>query len=314
MPVIAAVDIGANAMRLLVGSVDRNRRIEAIERGREPVRLGHDTFLKGSISEQTTRRALDALYRFRKTMEKHGVARSKIVATSALREASNRDAFVAQIARELGMDIAVIGAEEEARLIHLAVRDKIETQKKLALLVDIGGGSVEITLASDGQIASTASFSLGAVRLMCMLKENNRDEREFHQMVHEYVGALRKHLKKEIGSQKIDLCVGTGGNIESLGDLRKRLLGKDTDAMIDADELNVLVRKLQGASLEDRIREMGLRPDRADAIVPASIVLQRIVKHADVREIAVPHVGVREGLLLDMWANLYDSQSSLHRE
>ena len=189
----------------------------------------------------------------------------------------------------------------------------METQKKLALLVDIGGGSVEITLAFDEQIVSTTSFALGAVRLMCVLK-NSLDETSFNQLVREYVGSMRKHLKKEIGSQKLDLCIGTGGNIESLGDLCKDLLGKDTDSIIGADELNALVKKLQSTSFEYRMREMGLRPDRADVIVPAAIVLQRIVRQAAVDKIMVPRVGVKEGLLLDMWTGFYDDKSSFHHK
>lgn len=314
MPAIAAIDVGANAMRLVVGNVDRDRRLEVIERSREPVRLGQDVFTSGSISEPSIERAMEALGRFRKVMENHGVVRSKAVATSALREAANRDLFIDRITRALGLDIAVIGAEEEARLIHLAVSDKIDLRRKLALLVDIGGGSVEVTLVSDGRVISTASFAIGAVRLMRVLEEKNRDERQFNQLVHEYVGAMQKHLKKEIGAQKIDLCIGTGGNIESLGDLRKDLLGQDANTLITADDLDTLVKKLQHTTFENRIQEMGLRPDRADVIVPAAIVLQRIVRHAGVHDLIVPHVGLKEGLLLDMWAELYGEKSDLHRE
>lgn len=314
MTAIAAIDIGSNAMRLIIGQVNQNKRLDVIERSREPVRLGHDTFTTGLISKQSIERAVDALSLFRKSMEKHGVIHSKIVATSALREASNRDYFVAQIDELLKMKVAVIGAEEEARLIHLAVSNEVETQKKLALLIDIGGGSVEITLASNRQVLSTASFAIGTVRLMCLLKDKSRDENQFNQLVHEYVRSMRSHLKKEIGERKIDLCIGTGGNIESLGDLRKNLLGKDTDSVMAIDELNLLVRKLRNSSFDDRIQEMGLRPDRADVIVPAAIVLQRIVKQAGVTEIAVPHVGVREGLLIDMCADLYADKHRLNRE
>lgn len=314
MPAIAGIDIGSNALRLIVANIDQSRRLEVLERVREPVRLGQEVFSQGVISEPMIDRALKSLEKFAELMKRYGVVRSKAVATSALREAANRGQFVERVKNRLGIEIIIIGEEEEARLIHRAVCDKVDIQHKLALLVDIGGGSVEVTLASEGRIISTASFNIGTVRLMCELKGKNPDEREFNQMVHEYVGGLKKHLKKEIGSQKIDICVGTGGNIESIGDMAKELLGADTITVISLEHISTLMKKLQNTPYETRIREMGLRPDRADVIVPAAIVLQRIVKQAEVDEILVPGVGVREGVLLDLWGELYAGGGGIARE
>ncbi len=315
MPAIAAVDIGANGMRMIVGNIDKDNRLDAIEWFREPVRLGQDAFgAAGVLSEQVIDRGIETLGRFRDMMGKYGVVRSKIVATSALREAKNRDVFVARASKELGMDIIIIGAEEEARLIHLAVHDKLQAKKKMSLLVDIGGGSVEITLAADGQVLSTVSYAIGTVRLMCELGGKNHDEGDFNQLVHEYARSLRKQLKKEIGEKKIDLCVGTGGNIECMGDLRRELLSKDSNSVISVDELNAIVKKLRDSSYSERVGRMGLRPDRADVIVPAAIVLQRIVKQSGASEITVPHVGLKDGLLLDIRNGLYgDKNDSVHR-
>lgn len=314
MPVIAGIDIGSNAMRLVIGNVDHCQRLNVIECSREPVRLGHDTFTIGAISERSIGLAIDTLSRFRKSMERYGVVWSRVVATSAIREAANRESFVEKVNKSLGMKIVVIGAEEEARLIHLAVSDKIDTQKKRVLLIDIGGGSVEITLVNDGQIVSTESLAIGTVRLMCLLKDKSRDEQEFNQLVHEYVRSMRNHLLTVFGAPKIDVCVGTGGNLESLGDLRKNLLGKENNTVISAEEINTLVKKLRNTTYEERTKEMGLRPDRADVIVPASIVLQRIVKLAGVSEVSVPGVGVKEGILLDIGSDLYGNKNNFHAE
>lgn len=314
MPAIAGIDIGSNALRLIVASVDQHRRMEVLERLREPVRLGQDVFTQGVISEPSIERALKSLERFAGVMNRHGVVRSKVVATSALRDAANREQFTDRVKRQLGIEISVIGAEEEARLIHSAVCEKVETGQKLALLVDIGGGSVEVTLTSDRRIISTVSFDIGVVRLMCELRGKKLDEREFNQMVHEYVGGLKKDLKKAIGQQKVDIFAGTGGNIESIGDLCKDLLGNGTNEVIPVESLNTLVKKLQSSSYEARIREMGLRPDRADVIVPAAIILQWIAKQAEISEILAPGVGVRDGLLIDVWAELYAGEKEIARE
>jgi exopolyphosphatase/guanosine-5'-triphosphate,3'-diphosphate pyrophosphatase len=314
MPTIAAIDVGSNAIRLAIGSVDGHRRLGLLESLREPVRLGQDVFTQGLISEETTERAIEAFLKFRQLMDQHGVKHSRAVATSALREAFNRDLFIDQVAQATGIEICVIGPEEEARLIHLAVTDTINLKNKLAMLVDVGGGSVEITLASNGHILSTGSFNMGTVRLLQKLEEKKLGERHFNVLVREYVDATKKRLKKEIGNQKIDLCIGTGGNLEALGDLRQELLGKDRNSLIAEEELDALVKHLQGLSYEERIQKLRLRPDRADVIVPAAIVLQKVLKQAGVNEVLIPHVGLKDGLLLDIVAELYDDRKPLRRD
>lgn len=313
MPTLAAIDVGTNALRLVIGSVDGERKLTLVENIRDPVRLGQDVFTKGSISEETIDRAVEAFVRFKAAIDQHSAKWTKAVATSATREAFNKEIFLDRIAQASGIEIEVIGPEEEARLIHLAVADAVNLKGKLAMLVDIGGGSAEITLASNGNIISTESFRMGAVRLLQVLEEKKRGERHFNQLVREYVDAAQRRIRKEIGEKKIDLCVGTGGNIESLGQLRREVFNKERETTISRDELDALVKKLQGMTFEERIQQLRLRPDRADVIVPAAIVLQKIVKLADVDEVEIPGVGLKDGLLLDMIAELYGEQKHLHR-
>ena len=314
MPTLAAIDVGSNAIRLLVGTLDAERKLTIVESIRDPVRLGQDVFTKGSISEETIDRAVDAFVRFKKLIEQHGAKWSKAVATSAAREALNRDLFLDRVAQASGIEINVIGPEEEARLIHLAVAEKINLKNKLALLVDIGGGSAEITLASNDQIMSTESFKMGAVRLLQVLEEKRHGERHFNQLVREYADAAQKRIKKEIGSAKIDICAGTGGNIESLGELRKELFNKEKNSVISADELETLVKKLQGMTFEERIQQLHLRPDRADVIVPAAIVVQKVMKQAGVDELQIPNVGLKDGLLIDMIQELFGEKKAAYRD
>jgi exopolyphosphatase / guanosine-5'-triphosphate,3'-diphosphate pyrophosphatase len=314
MPTIAAIDVGTNAMRLVVGSINNNHRIELLENIREPVRLGKDVFAKGLISEETTERALEALQKFKRLIEQYGVEHVKAVATSATREALNSDIFVDRIAQATGIEITAIGAEEEARLILLAVADRVNLRNKRAILIDIGGGSIEVTLVSDGNILAMVSFNMGTVRLLQKLEQEKVGEQRFNQLVHEYADATRKWLETRIGEHKLDLCIVTGGNAEALGDLRKRLFGKDSQFVIARQELDALVDTLQGMSFAERIQELRLRPDRADVIVPASIVLQTIVRQAGIDQVLVPNVGLKDGVLLDIVQELYDQKHRLHRD
>jgi exopolyphosphatase/guanosine-5'-triphosphate,3'-diphosphate pyrophosphatase len=185
---------------------------------------------------------------------------------------------------------------------------------KRAILIDIGGGSVEVTLVSDGSIQATVSFNMGTVRLLQKLEQERVGEPRFNQLVREYADATRKWLESRIGQQKLDLCVATGGNAEALGDLRKRLLSKDSQYVITRPDLDALVDKLLSMSFAERIQELRLRPDRADVIVPASIVLQTIVQQAGVEQVLVPNVGLKDGLLLDIVQDLYDQKARLRRD
>jgi exopolyphosphatase/guanosine-5'-triphosphate,3'-diphosphate pyrophosphatase len=252
--------------------------------------------------------------KFRALMNRYGVVAHKTVATSALRDAKNRDHFVEKIKRNVGLEVNVIGGEEEARLINLAVQDKVETRNKTALLIEIGGGSVEVTLTEGEKVVSTVSFDIGTVRLLCELKGKKTDDKEFAQLAIEYIGGLKKDFKKAIGQEKIDLCVGTGGNIEAMATLSKELFGGNSNGTLSVQNLGALVKKLQAATYEERISEMGLRPDRADVILPAAIVLWRLARIAEVEEIRVPFVGLRDGVLLDVWGGLYAGEKGVPRE
>ncbi len=312
MPALAAIDVGSNAIRLIVGTVSNDRNLHIKENIREPVRLGQDVFTKGTITEETIEKACDAFMKFRTIIDAYEVKWTKAVATSATREAQNRELFIDRILQVSGIEISVISGEEEARLIHSAVTTKIPLRKIRAMLIDIGGGSAEITLTADGQIISTESYKMGTVRLLQLLGGKKQGEKQFNQLVREYVDATQKRMKKELGKEKIDLCVGTGGNIEALGELRRQLFDKDRTELT-IEELDQLVKKLVSMTYEERVQQLLLRPDRADVIVPASIVLQKVTKQAGVDEIKIPAVGLKDGVLLDMVEELYGEKRTSSR-
>jgi exopolyphosphatase/guanosine-5'-triphosphate,3'-diphosphate pyrophosphatase len=312
MPTIAAIDVGSNAIRLAIANVTADGQFQTLYNVREPVRLGQDVFTKGSISAQTIDRTLQAFTDFNQKIKERAVTHVKAIGTSALREATNRDSVLRSVAKATGIEISIIGGEEEARLIHQAVKQSVNLKNKVALLVDIGGGSVEVVLADDTTVLCAESYSMGSVRLLKILG-GKAGEEKFHQLVTEYVDATQRRLKQEIGNQKIDICIGTGGSIESLGDLRRELFDKNSNQKILADELKSLVKKLRGMTVEQRIQEFRLRPDRADVIVPAAIVLQKIVQEAGVQEVIIPGIGLKDGVLLEGIAELRDKEKRSYR-
>ncbi len=314
MPTIAAIDIGSNALRLAIASIDGDQRMTMLQNLREPVRLGQDLFSTGVISDTALNQAAEAFRGFGEIIHRNEVNVTRAVGTSALREAMNRDMFLDRILQSSGIDISIIGTEEEARLIHLAVAEAVTLKNRMAMLIDIGGGSTEITLSADGNIISTESYRMGAVRLLQMLQGKRQTERHFTQLVREYVDATQERLRREIGGKKIKVCIGTGGNIETLGSLRQELLGKDRDSLLFPEELDTLIRKLQALSYEDRVQQLRLRPDRADVIVPASIILQRVTSVAGIEEIVIPKVGLKDGVLIDVVNELYGKKRPAYRD
>ncbi len=306
MQKIAAIDAGSNAMRMVVGNVNEDWQVEPIENIRLPVRLGRDAFTTGTFEERTIEHAVDAFRHFRRVAKEFDVVQMRAVATSAMREANNGDILIDRIERTSGIYVEVIGGAEEARLIHLAVADTIRLSGKRAVLIDIGGGSVEVTLSENGNILSTESYNMGTVRLLHKLdsgkapSSGSAGKHPFGRLVREYAEAARRRIDRELGDARVDLCVGTGGNVEDLGRLRQRVLDKPNADAIAVGELEKLTDKLSAMSVSERISRLKLKPDRADVIIPAAIVLQIIAHEAHVRQITIPGVGLKDGVLLEV--------------
>ncbi len=294
-------------MRMVVGNINEAWEVEPIENIRLPVRLGQDVFTTGVLEEKTIQQAVDAFLHFRRVARDFGVDQIRAIGTSAMREADNGDILLDRIARTSGIEVEIISGAEEARLIHLAVARVIPLDEKRAILVDIGGGSVEVTLSENGNILSTESYNMGTVRLLNKLdggKEtvvhSNGSKHRFSLLVREYAEAARRRIDREIGDSHIDLCVGTGGNVEDLGRLGERILKDSRPGQIGVRDLERLIERLSALTVKERMTKLKLRPDRADVILPAAIVLHIIAHEAHVRHVTIPGVGLKDGVLLEM--------------
>jgi exopolyphosphatase/guanosine-5'-triphosphate,3'-diphosphate pyrophosphatase len=309
---VAAIDVGSNAMRLIIANVNRAGEVHPVLSLREPVRLGKDAFTIGYLTEETAERAIEAFHRFKAKIDEHGARDVRAVATSALREARNKDVFVDRVSHETGLDLQVIGGEEEARLVTLAVARALDLRGRLAMLIDIGGGSVEVTLLKDGDIFATESFRMGTVRLIERFRREGTSQEVFHRQVREYIDVSHVWLEDKLGGAKVDLVVGTGGNCEALADLAMTLGSAPTT--VSRDHLDQLCEYLLGATYEERMQRFGLRPDRADVIVPAALVLQQLLGQARVERLHVPRVGLKDGLLADTVPELLAQKRDMHRD
>jgi len=298
----AAIDIGSNAMRMRVAAVGEEGKIKVIFAHREAVRLGQDAFTTGVFSEETMVRTENAFANFSTYLDRYPIEKLRITGTSALRDASNSDVMIARIRDRFNMNIEIISGDEEGSLIHHAIYQRLpKIRKKRVLLIDIGGGSVEISLCVRGTIVALESFRMGTVRLLNLFHAADNPE-AFHHLLHEYIATMRNKVQQEIALHKIDCCIGTGGNIECLAELAVTLLEQDHDDSIDYLALDQICERLEAMPYQARIDRLKLRPDRADVIVPAALVVKSMMELVGDVPLLVPGVGLAEGVLVDLLA------------
>ena len=298
---VACVDMGSNAIRFLAAEFLSENEYEVLAGERAPVRLGHGVYLSGRLEASAMDGAVEALTRFRRSMDELGIEHYRAVATSAVRESSNKDAFIARVLDESGLRLEAISGSEEARLVHLAVARRVPLGNRTWLLVDLGGGSVEVSLVDQNGTYWSESHTMGSVRLLEELTEAGTDPGRFRRLLAEYISVLKVPAMPE-GSQLAGY-LATGGNIETLAKL-----GGFPDELsvshLPVDTLRAIIEQLALLSYRERVDQLGLREDRADVILPAAMVYERLADLAGADEIQVPHVGIKEGILYDLVSQL----------
>ena len=285
----AAIDIGSNAMRLLVTNIveqkDKPTQFNKSSLVRVPIRLGQDAFTVGEISEESIDRMIDAMKAFKLLMKVHKVERYKACATSAMREAYNGKDIVELIKRKADIKIDIIDGKMEAAIIAASDLKHFINKDKTYLYVDVGGGSTEFSLFNDGKIVASKSFKNGTVRLL-----NN--------MVNDIVWTeIEKWIKNATAEYDNITLIGSGGNINKLFKLSE----KHQDTPLSYVYLNAQYQKLNAMTYEERISEMGLNPDRADVIIPATRIYLNAMKWSGARQIYVPKIGLSDGIVKAMY-------------
>lgn len=320
-PRYGVVDIGSNAIRMQVVEVREGAaKPVVLDTRREPVRLGQDVFLTGSIPEASLARAVEALRSFRVGCNRWQVRGIRAVATSAVREATNRDEIVRRVKDRAGISMEVISGTEEAYLLVKGVEGRLDLSEGRSMLVDVGGGSVEVTLVENGQIVVSESYRLGAVRLLEALRGDARaaEGTDFLGLLDQYVGSLDRRIADRLGTGRIDRFVATGGNIETLGDLAAREEPLRQEEGVDSLPRKVLadwIQQLARLSFAERVEVLGLGPDRADVVLPAAVVYYRLAAAARVDRLLIPRVGLRDGLVSEVVAgHLETTQAADRRE
>jgi exopolyphosphatase/guanosine-5'-triphosphate,3'-diphosphate pyrophosphatase len=298
---VAAIDVGSNAIRYVIAEVSKTGAYLEVESERIGVRLGKDVFTKSrTLTAATMDAGVGALSRVRRRIDDLGIAHYRAIATSAVRESRNGAEFVDRVRRESGINLEAISGSEEAKLIWLAVNNRMNLSSSRWFLMDLGGGSVEVSVVDRENILWTESHTLGSVRLLQAFSENGASlsGEDYRELLERYVHTLK--VPRAIAEWKPAGAIATGGNIETLADLAKAPRDRRGVAVLRLSALRKVIEKLASLTFEERVQKLGLRVDRADVILPAAVVYERVADLAGASEILVPRVGLKEGLVLDL--------------
>ncbi|WP_299892252.1 rod shape-determining protein [uncultured Lacinutrix sp.] len=295
----AAIDIGSNAVRLLITNIieekDKSVSFKKSSLVRVPIRLGADVFLNNKISDQNTERMLDTMLAFKLLMKSHKVYKFKACATSAMREADNGKAVAQKILEQTGIPIDIIEGQEEAAIIAATDLHTFIDNSKTYLYVDVGGGSTEFSVIHNGKKVASKSFKIGTVRLLNDVVKNQ----------------TWKELEQWIGSKtktydKIEV-IGSGGNINKIFKISGKAIGKPLTYFYLTSYYNML----QSYSYEERITKLGLNQDRADVIIPATRIYLSAMKWCGAKDIYVPKIGLADGIIKSMYNDTVLSHTQL---
>ena len=283
----AAIDIGSNAVRMLITNVIKMEGSVYLRKNsliRVPIRLGEDSFISGEISKKNKNRLIDSIKAFKLLMEVHNVKNYLAYATSALREATNGQKVVKEIKKKSDISIELIdGAKEAAIISNTNIFDQVSIEKTF-LYIDVGGGSTEFSVLRKGKRICSKSFKIGTVRLL-------------NELVSQQVWlSIEKWIKTNLkGYNKIYL-LGTGGNINKL----HKMAGLKDDKPITYLILNALYKKLAAFTYQQRIVKLGLNPDRSDVILPAMEIYIKALRWSRSKVIYVPKVGLSDGMIREI--------------
>jgi exopolyphosphatase / guanosine-5'-triphosphate,3'-diphosphate pyrophosphatase len=280
----AAIDIGSNAVRLLIADIIENKGSVSFKKNtliRVPLRLGDDAFLDHHLSERKTAELLKTMRAFGDLMDVYKVTDYLAFATSAMREAKNGSEVVKLIKDEAKLNIEIIEGQKEAGIIYASHIEQNIDKSKNYLYIDVGGGSTELSMFSAGEMWASKSFNIGTIRML-----DNQDTEETWNEMKDFIRDNTRQFKLISG-------IGTGGNINKLYKLSEE---KDK-APLSFGKLKSLYNYLSSFSLKDRINVLGLNQDRADVIIPACEVYMTVMKCANIKNIYVPTAGLVDGII-----------------
>ncbi len=310
----AVIDVGSNAMRWQIAAVDHPKHYRIVAQDRQPVRLGQQVFQTGKLNAQAVDAALRVLKDFRSAADRYRVKAIRAVGTSALREASDSRKFINR-ARAGGIPLEVLSEQDEARLISVGIMSGLRFHLPLGLFLDIGGGSVELTVADPSNTFCLFSLPLGAVRLTERFLTVDPPRRKELKNLGEHIQAQLKAVARRIQKEKFTMAFGSGGTVTALAETDTRVGGaaKDTSLIVlRRQRLRALLDLLIARPTAERAQMISGDPKRADIIIAGGIVLHEIMSAVELEYLFVSRRGLRDGLMVDLLQRSYRGSGAWH--
>jgi exopolyphosphatase/guanosine-5'-triphosphate,3'-diphosphate pyrophosphatase len=297
------VDIGASAIRLLVAEAPPGQAVRVLEEASRGVLLGKDTFTHGRLGSATIEATLKALEGFRRVMDGYGVARYRAVATSAVREAQNRDAFIDRVRLRTGIDVEVIDGSEENRLTYMAVRAQLRDHPALVsgntLLVEVGGGSADISFLRKGQPVQSGTYPLGSIRMRQMVASWHGAQEQLTRLVRRHTHNVVEDIRRELPLAEVEHFVALGGDVRFAAEQMQRepLLGLP---VLAREPFVAFCDQAVAYDVEQLVEQYHLAQADAETLVPALLAYRELLLETPATEVIVPDASLRKGLLLDL--------------
>jgi exopolyphosphatase/guanosine-5'-triphosphate,3'-diphosphate pyrophosphatase len=310
MAVFAAVDIGSNSVRLSIAEL-RQGRLIALHQDREVTRLGESVFRHGSLDPQAMAHSLKVLRRFHRTVQSYAVDRTRVVATSALRDSNNGHIFAEWVKSATGWKVDVITGLEEGRLIHLGVVAKLRRRPSRLLLIDLGGGSCELTFSTAGHIQEMVTLPLGAVRLTQEFIRHDPPAKQEMKRLHEFIAEELSHLPRRLQRTQTRMAIATSGTAAALAGAAQSL--KLSKEEITVSAVSKLAKRLAKLNIQKRAAIKGINQKRAEIVIAGAAVYDQLLSVCGLKSFRYSPLGLRDGMLAQMAAE-YDRHTRSHQQ
>ncbi len=310
MPVFAAVDIGSNSVRLSIAEL-RRERLVPLHQDREVTRLGQGVFKDGNLNPQAMARSLKVLRRFHRTVQSYAVERTRVVATSALRDSTNARVFAEWVKSATGWDLEIISGLEEGRLIHLGVVASLRSRPAKLLLMDLGGGSCELTLSEKGHIKEIVTLPLGALRLTQEFILHDPPVKDELKRLHDFIAEETARIPRQLMRSNVKLAIATSGTAAALVGAAQSL--KLCRSQVSQAAMGKLAKRLAKLTQRQRAAIKGINPTRAEIVIAGAAVYAHILDVCGLHAFRYSPLGLRDGILAQMAAE-YDRHTRSHRQ
>ncbi len=309
--VVAGIDLGSHSIKMKIAEIDKNGNVRTLENLRRAASVGTDTFSSGKVKFETVERICDILKGYRQLMNDYNIDRYRIVATTAIREAKNREYIIDQINIKTGFNIEVINNSEVKYITYKSIRDKVRDYKKFrekgTIIIDVGSGSTEMSVYIEGKLASSQSTKIGSLRIKEILSSLERRTLDFPKILEEYVESKIDGLRIFKTNMEINNFIAIGGEIPVIAQICNNTKDTDTPKFINGESFKRLYNELMFKPTSSIVRQYNIPQDRADLLLPSMIIFKKFLDKTSSLDIHAPLISLRDGLISDIVDNIFST-------